>query len=75
MDRDWPYHSQRLGTRVKYTCPTGMVTWENEVREQYLTCAWDRDTDVLGWMPTDVEQYNREYLYFKEQKMMFPFVS
>ena len=61
MDRDWPYEDVSLGSRVRYTCPTGMVTWDAEVGEQFVRCAWDKDTDEMGWLPRDIQECSREY--------------
>ena len=58
MDVAWPYKRRELGDQIVYNCPNNMLTWEESLEEQVVTCIWHRQSDTMMWWPQNVKLCN-----------------
>ena len=58
MDVAWPYKRRELGDQIVYHCPNNMLTWEESLEEQVVTCIWHRQSDTMMWWPQNVKLCN-----------------
>ena len=61
MDVGWPYKKRELGDEIVYSCPSGLLTWEQSLAEQSVRCVWHRQTDTMHWWPQDLHKCNSKY--------------